>query len=146
MTSKLTRWMWVWLNSGSWWWTGRPGVLWFMGWQRGGHNWATDLIWSNENSERDGNTRPPDLPPEKCVCRSRSDSENWTRNNRLVTNQERSTSRLYIVTLLIYFYAEYHMRNAGLEETQGGIKIAGEISITSDRQVTPPLWQKAKRN
>ena len=40
---------------------------------------------------------------------------------------------------LFNFYAEYLMRNAGLEETQGGIKIAGEISITSDRQVTPPL-------
>ena len=37
------------------------------------------------------------------------------------------------------------MRNAGLEETQAGIKIAGEISITSDIQMTPPLWQKIKR-
>ena len=45
-------------------------------------------------------------------------------NNRLVPNRKRSTSRLYIVTLLIYFYAEYIMRNAGLEETQAGIKIA----------------------
>ena len=43
-------------------------------------------------------------------------------------------------------YAEYIMRNAGLEETQAGIKIAGEISITSDMQMTPPLWQKVKRN
>ena len=38
---------WVWVNSGSWWWTGRPGVLGFMGSQRVGHNWVTDLIWSN---------------------------------------------------------------------------------------------------
>ena len=47
---------------------------------------------------------------------------------------------------LFNFYAEYIMRNAGLEEAQAGIKIAGEISITSDMQMTPPLWQKAKRN
>ena len=58
---------------------------------------------------------------------------------------------------LFNFYAEYIMRNAGLEETQAGIKIAGkkhklesrlpgEISITSDMQMTPPLWQKVKRN
>ena len=48
---------------------------------------------------------------------------------------------------LFNFYAEYLMRNAGLEETQAGIKIAGrEISITSDMQMTPPLWQKVKRN
>ena len=34
------------------------------------------------------------------------------------------------------------MRNTGLEEAQAGIKIAGEISITSDMQMTPPLWQE----
>ena len=43
--ASLTRWTWVWVNSGSWWWTGRPGVLRFMGSQRVGHDWATDLIW-----------------------------------------------------------------------------------------------------
>ena len=47
---------------------------------------------------------------------------------------------------LFNVYAEYIMRNAGLEETQGGIKIAGRISITSDMQMTRPLWQKVKRN
>ena len=40
-----TRWTWVWVNSGSWWWTGRPGMLWFMGSQRVGHDWATELNW-----------------------------------------------------------------------------------------------------
>ena len=38
-----TRWAWVWVNSGSWWWTGRPGVLRFMGSQRVRHNWVTEL-------------------------------------------------------------------------------------------------------
>ena len=42
-----TRWTWVWVNSGSWWWTGRPGVLWFMGSQRVGHDWATQLNWTD---------------------------------------------------------------------------------------------------
>ena len=43
-----TRWMWVWVNSRSWWWTGRPGVLQFMGLQRVGHDWATELTdWLN---------------------------------------------------------------------------------------------------
>ena len=40
-----TRWTWVWVNSGSWWWTGRPGVLQFMGSQRVGHDWATEMNW-----------------------------------------------------------------------------------------------------
>ena len=41
-----TRWTWVWINSGSWWWTGRPGVLQFMGPKRVGHDWATELNWT----------------------------------------------------------------------------------------------------
>ena len=47
---------------------------------------------------------------------------------------------------LFNFYAEYIMRNAALEETQAGIRLPGKISITSDMQMTPPLWQKVKRN
>ena len=42
--------------------------------------------------------------------------------------------------------AEYQMRNAGLDEAQAGSRLLGEISITSDMQMTPPLWQKVKRN
>ena len=41
-----TRWTWVWVNSRSWWWTGRPGVLRFMGPQKVGHDWATELNWT----------------------------------------------------------------------------------------------------
>ena len=47
---------------------------------------------------------------------------------------------------LFNLYAEYIMRNAGLEEAQAEIKIVGDISITSDMQMTPLLWQKVKRN
>ena len=46
---------------------------------------------------------------------------------------------------LFNLYAEYIMRNVGLEEAQAGINI-NEISITSDMQMTPPLWQKVKKN
>ena len=42
-----TQWTWVWVDSRSWWWTGRPGMLWFMGSQRAGHNWATELNWTD---------------------------------------------------------------------------------------------------
>ena len=41
--ASLTQWTWVWVDSGSWWWTGRSGVLRFMGSQRVGHDWATEL-------------------------------------------------------------------------------------------------------
>ena len=45
--ASLTPWSWVWVNSGSWWWTGRPGVLRFIGSQRVGHNWMTELNWTS---------------------------------------------------------------------------------------------------
>ena len=43
--ASLTLWTWVWVNSGSWWWTGRPGMLQSMGLQRVGHSWVTELNW-----------------------------------------------------------------------------------------------------
>ena len=44
--ASLTQWTWVWVNSRSWWWTERPGMLQFMGLWRVGHNWATELNWT----------------------------------------------------------------------------------------------------
>ena len=46
--ASRTRWTWVWVNSGSWWWTGRPGVLQFVGSQRVGHDWVTELNWKSQ--------------------------------------------------------------------------------------------------
>ena len=52
-----------------------------------------------------------------------------------------------ILSLCLFnLYAECIMRNTRLDEARAGIKIAGIISITSDMQMTPPLWQKAKKN
>ena len=44
--ASSAQWTWVWVNSRSWWWTGKPGVLWFMGSQGGGHDWVTKLNWT----------------------------------------------------------------------------------------------------
>ena len=44
--ASATQWTWVWVNSRSWWWTGRPGMLWFMGSWRVRHNWAIELNWT----------------------------------------------------------------------------------------------------
>ena len=43
--ASLSQWTWFWVSSGSWWWTGKPDVLQFMGSQRVGHNWASELNW-----------------------------------------------------------------------------------------------------
>ena len=50
--ASLTRWTWVWVNSGRWWWTGRPGVLRLMGSQRVGHDWATELNWETQKDNK----------------------------------------------------------------------------------------------
>ena len=46
-----TRWTWVWVSSRSWWWTGRPGVLQSMGFQRVRHDWATELNWTETSNK-----------------------------------------------------------------------------------------------
>ena len=79
-----------------------------------------------ENSEGDGNTRPPDLPLEKPVCRSGSSSK---RTGHGTTDWFQIGKRVcqgcILSPCLFNFYAEYIMRNTGLEEAQAGIKIAG---------------------
>ena len=80
-------------------------------------------LW--KNSERDGNTRPPDLPLQKPVCRSGTTvrtghgTTDWFQIGKGVRQG-------YILSPCLFnLYVEYIMRNAGLEETQAGIKIAG---------------------
>ena len=51
-----------------------------------------------------------------------------------------------LLLCLFNLYAEYTVRNAGLDEAQAGMKISGKISITSGMQMISPLWQKVKRN
>ena len=58
--ASLTRWTWVWASFGSWWWTGRPGMLQSMGLQRIGHNWATELNCSG------GSAVESKLPMQEC--------------------------------------------------------------------------------
>ena len=76
-----------------------------------------------ENSERDGNTRPPDLPLEKAVCRSQEatirtghGTTDWFQIGKGVRQG------CILSPCLFNLYAEYIMRNAGLKETQAGIK------------------------
>ena len=77
-----------------------------------------------ENCSRDGNTRPPDLPPEKSICRSGSNRTGYETTDWFqIRKGVRQASILS--PCLFNFYAEYIMRNAGLEETQAGIKLVG---------------------
>ena len=74
------------------------------------------------------------------TIRSRHGTTNWFQMG------ERVHQGCILSPCLFNFYAEYIMRNAGLDEAQAGIKFDGETSITSNMQMTPPLYQKVKRN
>ena len=101
--------------------------------------WITIL----ENSSRDGNTRPPleksvYVGPEATV-RTGNGTIDWFQVGKGVRQG------CLLPPGFFNLYAKYIMQNARLNEAQVGIKIAGEISITSDIQMTPPLWQKVKK-
>ena len=98
------------------------------------------------NSERDGNTRPLGLPLEKPVAgqeatvRTGYGTTDWFQTGKGVRQG------CILSPCLFNLYAEYIMRNSGLEEAQAGIKIA-ERNISNLRYaMTPPLWQEVKKN
>ena len=99
-----------------------------------------------ENSESDGNTRPPDLPFEKSVCKSGSNGWNWTWSDRLVPNGKGSTSGLYVSPCLFTLYAEYIERNAGVDEAQAGIKIARRNTSNLRYADDTTLMAEVKKN
>ena len=96
-----------------------------------------------ENSERDGNTRPPDLPLEKSVCRSGSNSQNWTWSNRLVTNQEKEyVKAVYCHPAYLTYMQSTSCEMLAKENEKAGLrfhiqktKIMTSGPITSNKQI-----------
>ena len=96
-----TRWTWVWVNSGSWWWTGRPGVLWFMRSQRVGHDWVTELNWTDDllmSPLREGNGTPRQY---SCLENPMDRGAWWA----AVYGVARSQARLSDFTFTFHFHA-----------------------------------------
>ena len=99
------------------------------------------------NSSRDGNTRPPDPPLEKICMQVRKQqvrtghgTTDWFQIGKGVCQG------CLLSPCLFNLYAEYIMWNARLDEAQLESRLQGEVSTTSYMQMTPPVWQKAKRN
>ena len=135
MLKPLTQWTWVWAGSGSWWWTGKSGMLQSMGSQRVGHYWATELNWTEslwlcgswqtvENSLRDGNTSHLTCllrnlyAGQEATIRTGHGTMDWFQIGKGVCQG------CILSPCLFNLYAEYLMLNAGLDEAQAGIKIA----------------------
>ena len=83
-----TLWKWVWVNSTSWWWPGRPGVLWSMGLQRVRYDWVAELNWTELN----------------CLSNFYAEYIMWN-------------ARLYFSPSLFDFYAEYIKKYAWLDDS-----------------------------
>ena len=96
-----------------------------------------------DNSYRDGNTRPPDLPPDKLgqetTVRPGHGTTDWFQIGKGVCQGS------ILSPCLFNLYAEYIMRNAGLDDAQAGIKIAGR-NINNLRYADDIFWQKVKQN
>ena len=99
-----------------------------------------------ENSERDGNTRPHDLPlgnlsaGQEATVRTGHGATDWFQIGKGVHQG-------YILSPCLFnLYAEHIMRNAGLEEVQAGIKISGRNINNLRYADDTPLWQKVKKN
>ena len=112
--------------------------------------WLCQSLWvcgsqTVENSERDGHSRPPDLPLEKPVCRSGSNRTGHGTADFFQIGKGVCQGCI-LSACLFNLYAEVHHGNAALAEAQARIRIAGLMSITSDMQMAPPLCQKVKRN
>ena len=111
--------------------------------------WLCGRLWlhgsqqSVENSWRDGNTRPPDLPPEKSVCNSRSNSYNWMWNKRLA---KKYINAVYCHPAYLTYMQSISWEMLGWMKHMLESRLLGEMSITSDMQMTPPLWKKVKKN
>ena len=95
-----------------------------------------------ENSETTGNTRPPDLPftGQEATVRTGHGTTDWFQIGKGIHQG------CILSPCLFNLYAEYIMRNAGLEEAQAGIKIVRGNIKNLNMQMTPLLWQNMKRN
>ena len=109
---------------------------------------AFDCVDHNtvENSEKDGNTRPPDLPLEnlyagqEATVKTGHETTDWFQIGKGVCQG------CILSPCSLNFYAEYIMRNAGLDGTQAGIKVAGRNINNLRYGDDTTLWQKAKKN
>ena len=93
-----------------------------------------------ENSQRDGNTRQPYLPPENLYTSEEAAIRTGHGTIDCFKIGKGVHQGCILSPCLFNFYAEYIMQNTELDEAQARTKTAGEISVVSDMQMTLPLW------
>ena len=108
---------------------------------------AFDCVDHNklQNPSRDGNTRPPYLPPEKTVCRSRSKLELDMEQQTGSKQGKEYIKAVYCHPVYLTYMQSTSCEMPGWMKHKLESRLPGQISITSDMQMTPPLWKKVKR-
>ena len=99
-----------------------------------------------ENSERDGNTRPPDLTLEEPICRSESKLELDIEQQTGSKSEKEYVKAGYCFPAYLTYIQSISCKMSGCMKHKLESRFQGEISITSDMQITPPIWQKVKNN
>ena len=99
-----------------------------------------------ENSSRDGNTRPADLPPEKSICRSRSKLELEMEPKTGSKSEKEYIKAVFCHPAYLTYMRSISCEMPGWMKHKLESRLPGETSLTSDMQMTPPLWDKMKRN
>ena len=99
-----------------------------------------------ENSERDGNTRPPDLPLEKPMKVRKQQLELYMKQQTDSKSGKEYIKAVYCLPAYLIYMQSTSCEMPGWLKLKLESRFPGEISITSDMQMTPPLWQKMKRN
>ena len=99
-----------------------------------------------ENSERDGNTRPPDLSREICLQVKKQQLELDLGQQTGSKSGKEYVRAVYSYPVYLTYMQSTSGKMPGWMNHKLESRLPGEISITSDMQMTPPLWQKVKRN
>ena len=119
--ASLTQWAWVWVNSRSWWWTGRPGALQSMGSQRVRHDWVTELTESHRTDHTDG--MKTQLWLAKGTCPPCGNRQYWDSNTRLFNLKDIAVSMMLRKILIPVFSVVHHMAPGILDNSVCHIKI-----------------------
>ena len=131
--ASLTRWTWVWVNSRSWWWTGKPGVLQFMGSQRVGHDWATELNWTElvlTHSEKSKWWRHSNVP--YCEGQGRIqqqwlEDELWALATEIGVWESRAVTASFYESALVILKRSLSSRYGDVVSTAGSLVGSGRV-------------------
>ena len=139
-----TQWTWVWVNSGSWWWTGRPGVLQSMGSQRVRHDWATELHWTI-GAELSGPTSPhsvgkPWETSSKLTAANGPGKGRSLEHGRIVEHGHSSSKQEGTSLAVQWLRLHFHCSSCGFRPWSGILHASGQQKRGKKKKKLQEVW------